>query len=169
MEYCDYDQDCVEHASTNWTALWITNAVVMFIQIIHFFVLCIFASEFYIRFFGTLCNCFMGLFCTVPLSIATLVIRLNPIGVRCSYNTAKVDYSKGKGFGFDSYPQDTYADDAEELLILAVIGLILGLLQITVCNCPLLLTSVANFESHKKAKKVEVVKKVVQGLELKAS
>ena len=148
--------------------MWIANAVVMFIQIIHFFLLLICCREVYFRVFGTLCNCFMGLFCTIPLSIITLVIRLNPIGTRCSYNTAKVDYTKGKGFGFDMLPYDTYADDGEKLFALAITGLILGCCQITLCNCPLLLTHVKNFDSHKKVKKVEVVKKVVQGLDLKS-
>ena len=105
----------------------------------------------------------MGLFCTIPLSIITLVIRLNPIGERCSYNNAKVDFTNGKGFGYDMKPHDTYADDAEKLFILAIIGLILGCCQITVCNCPLLLTSVKNSDNDTETKKAEEVKKVVQG------
>lgn len=114
----------------------------------------------------------MSLFCTIPLSITTLVIRLNPIGVRCSYNNAYVDYTSGKGFGFDKYPYDTYVDDAKLLLTLAIVGLIFGICQCTVCNIPLLCTPVDYFESHRqvrKVKKVEVAKKVVQRLELGAS
>ena len=72
----------------------------------------------------------MGIFCTTPLSIATLVIRLNPIGRKCSFNTAIVDYSEGEGFArFGS----TYADDAKKLLALAIIGLIMGVCQCTFC------------------------------------
>ena len=119
----------------------------MLIQIVNFAVLCWYYSNFHVRFFGTLCNCFMGIFFTTPLSIATLVIRLNPIGRKCSYNSATVDYDTGTGF--ISYG-DTYADDAEKLSALGVIGLILGVCQWTFCLIPLLHTSVDNFESHKR-------------------
>ena len=92
----------------------------------------------------------MGVFCTIPWSIATLAIRLNPLGRKCSYNTAIVDYDAGDGF--DPYTlADKYSDDAEKLLALAIVGLILGVCQCTFCFLPLLKTTVDNFESHKKA------------------
>ena len=94
----------------------------------------------------------MGICCTTPLSIITLVIRLNPLGRKCSYNTATVDYSASEGF--TSYG-DKYADDADTLLGLAITGLILGVCQCTFCMLPLLYTNVANFSDHKQAPKPE--------------
>ena len=130
----------------------------MLIQIVSFPVLCYFHKNFYVLFFGSLCHCFMGLFCTTPWSIATLALRLNPLGRKCSYNTAFNDYDSGEGF--ERYYGDTYSDDASKLLGLAITGLILGVCQCTICQLPLLCTTVDNFESHKKApraaKKVEL-------------
>jgi hypothetical protein len=100
----------------------------------------------------------MGIFCTFPLSVATLVIRFNPFGAKCSYNTSEVDYSKGGGF--DAVLPNTYADDAEKLVGLAATELILAVCQCTFCLYPLLATPVRNFESHKKPIKVKEVKKV---------
>jgi len=95
----------------------------------------------------------MGVFCTTPISIATLVIRLNPIGRKCSYNTAFVDYEVGKGFA--TYSGDKYADDADKLFGLAITGLILGVCQCTLCMIPLLHTNVDHFNDHKQAPKPE--------------
>ena len=131
----------------------------MFLQVLNMVLLMFFYKTFRVRFVGTICNCFMGIFCTFPLSVATLVIRFNPIGEKCSYNTAAVDYSKGEGFD-TYYPQMTYADDAEKLVGLAATALILSVFQCTLCLYPLLMTSVSNFESHKKPIKVKEVKKV---------
>ena len=116
------------------------NAIVMFLQSLNFIALAFGSWHFSLRMCGTICNFFCGVF-TIVLAGTTLALRYDPKGAICAKNTAPVDYMYNGQF---DHSGRTYADDANLLGALAIIGIVLTIFQWTICCIPLLFTPVAN-------------------------
>jgi len=103
----------------------------------------------YPRLIGTMTNFCCA--CCCHISAVSLLFggRLNPFGKICSYNLSTSTY-KGD---LEWEDKPTYQDDANKMLILAVVQLIFWCVQCCCCCIPLFMTPVKDKEYEQEKKR----------------
>ena len=142
---CGNDKACLA-AGTGWSTVWAFNASIMFIQAVNFIVMAIGGFFWYPRLCGTLFNLVCAFTCHFASVILMFNRRLRPFGDLCSNNYVTSTYNGDNDWDEGG---NTYEDDANLMILLAVFQFLFWLVQCFCCCLPLLCTP-KGWASHPK-------------------
>lgn len=118
---------------TNWTFIWQFNAAIMMLMGVNYPLMALGAFNFKFRLGSSLLNNFLALLNFI--GSITAFSSYNGAGAFCTLKKRMIsEYDGDNKFVKGGY---TYADDGNTIYLFAVIQIVLGVIQVVVCGCPL--------------------------------